>query len=176
MEVLNTNSRFLHDNIVEYAKRLSATLPEKLSVCYFTNSGYVSRLPTSSHSQQSLWLLSRRIPFLFASWWSTDVSKGFLTFLPFTKWSYAGDLTNLVLLLSSMSRLSMGRQTCVPKLLSTACNNSVMINMCMPLNFLLPWLPWWKMGKASPEASLKVRCLGQDQSKNTQVWCSCEKT
>lgn len=46
MEVLNTNSRFLHDNIVEYAKRLSATLPEKLSVCYFTNSGYVSRLPT----------------------------------------------------------------------------------------------------------------------------------
>uniref|UniRef100_A0A2K6ELH8 Ethanolamine-phosphate phospho-lyase n=1 Tax=Propithecus coquereli TaxID=379532 RepID=A0A2K6ELH8_PROCO len=41
MELLNTNSRFLHDNIVEYAKRLSATLPEKLSVCYFTNSGYV---------------------------------------------------------------------------------------------------------------------------------------
>lgn len=39
MEVLNTNSRFLHDNIVEYAKRLSTTLPEKLSVCYFTNSG-----------------------------------------------------------------------------------------------------------------------------------------
>ncbi|XP_036199480.1 ethanolamine-phosphate phospho-lyase [Myotis myotis] len=39
MELLNTNSRFLHDNIVEYAKRLCATLPEKLSVCYFTNSG-----------------------------------------------------------------------------------------------------------------------------------------
>ncbi|XP_038300275.1 ethanolamine-phosphate phospho-lyase isoform X3 [Canis lupus familiaris] len=39
MEALNTNSRFLHDNIVEYARRLSATLPEKLSVCYFTNSG-----------------------------------------------------------------------------------------------------------------------------------------
>uniref|UniRef100_A0A8C5K654 Ethanolamine-phosphate phospho-lyase n=1 Tax=Jaculus jaculus TaxID=51337 RepID=A0A8C5K654_JACJA len=39
MELLNTNSRFLHDNIVEYARRLSATLPEKLSVCYFTNSG-----------------------------------------------------------------------------------------------------------------------------------------
>ncbi|XP_070117695.1 ethanolamine-phosphate phospho-lyase isoform X4 [Equus przewalskii] len=39
MEVLNTNSRFLHDNIVEYAKRLAATLPEQLSVCYFTNSG-----------------------------------------------------------------------------------------------------------------------------------------
>uniref|UniRef100_A0A667G443 Ethanolamine-phosphate phospho-lyase n=1 Tax=Lynx canadensis TaxID=61383 RepID=A0A667G443_LYNCA len=39
MELLNTNSRFLHDNIVEYARRLSATLPERLSVCYFTNSG-----------------------------------------------------------------------------------------------------------------------------------------
>lgn len=39
MEMLNTNSRFLHDNMVEYAKRLSAMLPEKLSVCYFTNSG-----------------------------------------------------------------------------------------------------------------------------------------
>ncbi|XP_004411299.1 PREDICTED: ethanolamine-phosphate phospho-lyase isoform X1 [Odobenus rosmarus divergens] len=39
MELLNTNSRFLHDNIVEYARRLAATLPEKLSVCYFTNSG-----------------------------------------------------------------------------------------------------------------------------------------
>jgi 4-aminobutyrate aminotransferase-like enzyme/Ser/Thr protein kinase RdoA (MazF antagonist) len=37
--VLNTNSRYLHDNIVEYAKRLTATLPASLSVCYFTNSG-----------------------------------------------------------------------------------------------------------------------------------------
>ncbi|XP_072261795.1 ethanolamine-phosphate phospho-lyase [Pyxicephalus adspersus] len=39
MEVLNTNSRFLHDNLVQYAERLTATLPEKLSVCYFVNSG-----------------------------------------------------------------------------------------------------------------------------------------
>lgn len=36
---LNTNSRYLHDNIIEYAKRLTATLPPSLSVCYFTNSG-----------------------------------------------------------------------------------------------------------------------------------------
>jgi hypothetical protein len=42
MELLNTNSRFLHDNIIEFAKRLTATLPQELSVCYFTNSGYVS--------------------------------------------------------------------------------------------------------------------------------------
>ncbi|XP_026554012.1 ethanolamine-phosphate phospho-lyase [Pseudonaja textilis] len=39
MELLNTNSRFLHDNLVQYAKRLTTTLPEKLSVCYFVNSG-----------------------------------------------------------------------------------------------------------------------------------------
>lgn len=39
MEALNTNSRFLHDNLVQYAERLTATLPEKLSVCYFVNSG-----------------------------------------------------------------------------------------------------------------------------------------
>lgn len=37
--VLNTNSRYLHDNIIEYASRLTATLPPSLSVCYFTNSG-----------------------------------------------------------------------------------------------------------------------------------------
>nr|XP_033812158.1 ethanolamine-phosphate phospho-lyase [Geotrypetes seraphini] len=39
MELLNTNSRFLHDNLVQYAKRLTATLPDRLSVCYFVNSG-----------------------------------------------------------------------------------------------------------------------------------------
>jgi len=36
---LNTNTRYLSDNIIEYAKRLTATLPSSLSVCYFTNSG-----------------------------------------------------------------------------------------------------------------------------------------
>ncbi|KAM3866553.1 5-phosphohydroxy-L-lysine phospho-lyase [Diretmus argenteus] len=39
MELLNTNARFLHDNIVLYADRLAATLPEKLCVFYFVNSG-----------------------------------------------------------------------------------------------------------------------------------------
>ncbi|XP_008831983.1 5-phosphohydroxy-L-lysine phospho-lyase isoform X4 [Nannospalax galili] len=38
-QVLNTNSRYLHDNIVDYAQRLSETLPEPLSVFYFLNSG-----------------------------------------------------------------------------------------------------------------------------------------
>lgn len=39
MAVLNTNTRYLHDNIVEYAQRLCALLPEPLSVCYFVCSG-----------------------------------------------------------------------------------------------------------------------------------------
>ena len=39
LKVLNTNSRFLHDNLVLYAQKLTATLPKPLSVCYFVNSG-----------------------------------------------------------------------------------------------------------------------------------------
>uniref|UniRef100_A0A4W4F4V9 5-phosphohydroxy-L-lysine phospho-lyase n=1 Tax=Electrophorus electricus TaxID=8005 RepID=A0A4W4F4V9_ELEEL len=39
MELLNANSRFLHDNIVQYAERLANTLPQKLCVFYFVNSG-----------------------------------------------------------------------------------------------------------------------------------------
>lgn len=36
---LNTNTRYLNDHMMEYAKRLTATLPPSLKVCYFTNSG-----------------------------------------------------------------------------------------------------------------------------------------
>ncbi|KAK7023406.1 hypothetical protein SK128_005069 [Halocaridina rubra] len=39
MAVLNTNSRFLHDSLVLYAERLTATFPPKLNVCFFVNSG-----------------------------------------------------------------------------------------------------------------------------------------
>ncbi len=39
MAVLNTNTRYLHDNLARYAERLAATLPEPLSVCFFVNSG-----------------------------------------------------------------------------------------------------------------------------------------
>jgi 4-aminobutyrate aminotransferase-like enzyme/Ser/Thr protein kinase RdoA (MazF antagonist) len=39
MRVLNTNTRYLQDALVEYADRLCATLPEPLRVCYFVNSG-----------------------------------------------------------------------------------------------------------------------------------------
>lgn len=37
--LLNTNTRYLHDNVVRYAKRLTQRLPEPLRVCYFVNSG-----------------------------------------------------------------------------------------------------------------------------------------
>lgn len=36
---LNTNTRYLHDNIISYAERLTATLPEGLTVSGFVNSG-----------------------------------------------------------------------------------------------------------------------------------------
>ena len=39
MAVLNTNTRYLHDNLVRYAQRLCETLPEPLRVCYFVCSG-----------------------------------------------------------------------------------------------------------------------------------------
>jgi 4-aminobutyrate aminotransferase-like enzyme/Ser/Thr protein kinase RdoA (MazF antagonist) len=39
MAVLNTNTRYLHENVLEYAERLAAKLPEPLRVCYFVNSG-----------------------------------------------------------------------------------------------------------------------------------------
>src|SRR5436305_2177734 len=39
MAVLNTNTRYLHDNLVRYARSLCATLPEPLSVCFFVCSG-----------------------------------------------------------------------------------------------------------------------------------------
>jgi 4-aminobutyrate aminotransferase-like enzyme/Ser/Thr protein kinase RdoA (MazF antagonist) len=37
--ILNTNTRYLHDKLVDYAEQLTALLPSKLKICYFTNSG-----------------------------------------------------------------------------------------------------------------------------------------
>ncbi|MGB8859515.1 MAG: aminotransferase class III-fold pyridoxal phosphate-dependent enzyme [Ilumatobacteraceae bacterium] len=37
--LLNTNTRYLHRTILDYAERLAATFPDLLSVVYFTNSG-----------------------------------------------------------------------------------------------------------------------------------------
>ena len=37
--ILNTNTRYLHPSIIEFAQRLTATLPDPLSVCFFVNSG-----------------------------------------------------------------------------------------------------------------------------------------
>lgn len=39
MQALNTNTRYLHDTILNYAERLTSTLPDPLNVCYFVNSG-----------------------------------------------------------------------------------------------------------------------------------------
>lgn len=39
LAVLNTNTRYLHDNLVTYAERLTGLLPDPLSVCYIVNSG-----------------------------------------------------------------------------------------------------------------------------------------
>lgn len=37
--VLNTNSRYLHENVVRFAEELAATMPKELSVVHFVNSG-----------------------------------------------------------------------------------------------------------------------------------------
>jgi 4-aminobutyrate aminotransferase-like enzyme len=37
--LLNTNTRYLHEAVVEYARRLAETLPDPLSVCFLVNSG-----------------------------------------------------------------------------------------------------------------------------------------
>ncbi|MEX0837585.1 MAG: aminotransferase class III-fold pyridoxal phosphate-dependent enzyme [Gemmatimonadota bacterium] len=39
MAVLNTDTRYLHEKVVEYAERLAALLPDPLSCCFFVNSG-----------------------------------------------------------------------------------------------------------------------------------------
>jgi 4-aminobutyrate aminotransferase-like enzyme len=39
MAVLNTNTRYLHENIIAFAKELCTTLPSQLSVIHFVNSG-----------------------------------------------------------------------------------------------------------------------------------------
>ncbi|HSM07212.1 MAG TPA: aminotransferase class III-fold pyridoxal phosphate-dependent enzyme [Longimicrobiales bacterium] len=39
MALLNTNTRYLHENVVAYAERLAGLLPDPLEVCFFVNSG-----------------------------------------------------------------------------------------------------------------------------------------
>lgn len=39
MAILNTNTRYLHDNLAQYALQLSRSMPSELSVVFFTNSG-----------------------------------------------------------------------------------------------------------------------------------------
>ncbi len=39
LALLNTNTRYLHDNVNRYAERLTELLPDPLRVCFFVNSG-----------------------------------------------------------------------------------------------------------------------------------------
>jgi 4-aminobutyrate aminotransferase-like enzyme/Ser/Thr protein kinase RdoA (MazF antagonist) len=39
MAELNTNTRYLHRSVIDYARALAATLPDPLHVCFFVNSG-----------------------------------------------------------------------------------------------------------------------------------------
>jgi 4-aminobutyrate aminotransferase-like enzyme/Ser/Thr protein kinase RdoA (MazF antagonist) len=39
LALLNTNTRYLHDNITGYAERLTQLLPSPLKICFFVNSG-----------------------------------------------------------------------------------------------------------------------------------------
>jgi 4-aminobutyrate aminotransferase-like enzyme/Ser/Thr protein kinase RdoA (MazF antagonist) len=39
LSVLNTNTRYLHENVLRYARRITEKLPEPLRLCYFVNSG-----------------------------------------------------------------------------------------------------------------------------------------
>ena len=48
MARLNTNTRYLHDTIVTYARRLAATLPDPLSVVFLVNSGQRGERPRAA--------------------------------------------------------------------------------------------------------------------------------
>jgi 4-aminobutyrate aminotransferase-like enzyme len=39
LALLNTNTRYLHENVLRYAERLTTLLPKTLQVCFFLNSG-----------------------------------------------------------------------------------------------------------------------------------------
>ena len=39
LALLNTNTRYLHEKILQYAERLTELLPKPLEICYFVNSG-----------------------------------------------------------------------------------------------------------------------------------------
>jgi 4-aminobutyrate aminotransferase-like enzyme/Ser/Thr protein kinase RdoA (MazF antagonist) len=39
LALLNTNTRYLHENVLRYAERLTALMPKLLRVCFFLNSG-----------------------------------------------------------------------------------------------------------------------------------------
>ncbi len=71
---LNTNTRYLHRNVVDYAERLSALFPDPLSVVFLTNSG--------SEAVDLALRLAR----------TATARQGILTL----DWGYHGNLTSLI--------------------------------------------------------------------------------
>ena len=54
MRLLNTNTRYLHELILRYAERLTATLPDPLRVCYFVRQrGERARVATRTRAHES---------------------------------------------------------------------------------------------------------------------------
>ena len=58
MATLNTNTRYLHQNIVEYGRALTSTLPDPLTVIFFVNSG--SEANNSLTKKGSKWFFQIR--------------------------------------------------------------------------------------------------------------------
>ena len=62
IDILNTNTRYLHPNIACYAEQLANTLPDPLSVCFFVNSGSEAndlalRLARHATQQQDMFVI-----------------------------------------------------------------------------------------------------------------------
>ncbi len=53
METLCANTRYLHETVVEYAERLTATMPEGLETCLFVNSG--------SEANDAAWRIAKTV-------------------------------------------------------------------------------------------------------------------
>ena len=66
MLVLNTNTRYLHDTVAQFAERLTATLPDPLRVCYLRElrqrSERARAAPRAAHTRRAgSWFSRRRI-------------------------------------------------------------------------------------------------------------------
>lgn len=54
MAELNTNTRFLNDRMITFAEKLTSTLPDKLTLCFFVNSRFLQYTHTQNDGMLSL--------------------------------------------------------------------------------------------------------------------------